>query len=85
MFNVYHYNHWSSGSAVVVATSQVLAGGFKPEDEESAALAFVPVASFDTETEAVAEARRLAGQKAEEYRCTMPTVDGSPVLFALKF
>lgn len=87
MFNVYHYHHWSSGHAVVVATSQVLAGGYTQADEESASKAFVPVSSKKTIEDAIAEARRYAAAiipRFTEYQSGLDTVDGSRVLFGLK-
>lgn len=90
MFNVYHYNHWSSGHAIVVATSQPLAGGYTPADETEAAKAFVPVDKRETLEEAIAAAKnfaKAAGLKngTERNSSMTPTVDGSKILYSIDF
>lgn len=87
MFHVYHYYHWSNGHAIVVATSQVLGGGYTAETADEAARCFVPVGSRASREEAIAEARSIAaaiGGTFEEYQARTPTLDGAPILFAMK-
>jgi hypothetical protein len=90
MYKVFHYQHWSSRSSVVVATSQVLGGGYEKTDAEAAAQCFVPVAEFDTEDKAIEFAKQLAiksaeGRDAREYQCKTETLNNEPVLFAMQY
>lgn len=89
MFNVYHYYHWSNGHHIVVATSQVLGGGYTVKDEVEAAKCFVPMSNHDSLDNAIAESRKLAKQikphrEFMEYQSTTPTLDGTAILFALR-
>ena len=87
MFNIYHYHHWSDCSAIVVATSQVLPGGYTAETAAEAANVFVLIGYKKTLAEAIDYARRCAaeiGGDFKEYQSKLPTVDGSAVLFELK-